>query len=95
MDSLFTSLPETLSPRLEWLEQQGFLTHYCPDMAPEEDPWIAIKPVEEDKGKDIGLIMSESCRLYDEEYGCGYGKTKMDAILDLCRKKSIPLWPGA
>jgi len=85
-------LPEQKSPRLLWVERLGFLTHHTPELSAEEGPWIAILPEEDDKGKDIGEIMSESCRLYDEVFGMGYGTTEEAAILELCRKKSIPLW---
>ena len=71
------------------MEKHGFLTHHSPD---EEDPWIAILPEEDDKGKTIGEIMSESCVLYEEEFGIGYGKTEDFAVIALALLKSIPLW---
>jgi len=92
MSDLFPDLAPCKSPRLLWLERQGFLTHHNPELSDEESPWIALLPEQEDKDKVVGQIMAESCRLYDEVFGLGYGTTEQEAILDLCKKKSIPLW---
>lgn len=85
-------IPESLSPRLVWLRSSGILTHHSPRM---EYPWIAIKPFERDKGKDIGTIFAESCRIYDESHSIGYGNTEDEAITSLAHKLNLTLWQGA
>lgn len=53
-------------------------------------PWIVIKVLREDRGKDIGTIMSESCRLYDESGLCATGNGELSAVRKLCRMNAIP-----
>jgi len=88
MSELF-DIPESKSPRLIWMEKHGILTHFS-DLC--EEPWSAIVPMENDKGKDIVTIMQDSCMVYDFDDKIGYGKTQLDAIADLARKLSIKLW---
>lgn len=84
---------ETKSPRLLWIEKHGFLTH--DDGVLNDDPdarWMAIIPFEGDEGKDIGTIMAESCRLYEECNAIGYAANEADAIEDCASRLKIPLW---
>lgn len=92
MSELF-SIPESLSPRLRWIAAHGILSHHSPHCP--ESPWMALKPVDADKGKAIGDIMAESCCLYDEAGMIGYGMTEADAILDLAVNLNLPLWNEA
>lgn len=89
MSELF-DIPECLSPRLKWMKDHGILTHHNPDCDP---PWIAIKPMlPEHKGKNIGEIMGDACRLYDEGGWIGEGEGEADAMADLARKINLPSW---
>lgn len=67
----------------------GILTFKTSRMKREEYPWIAVLPVEEDKGKDIGTIMAESCRLYDESGYLAEGTGELSAIRTLCQQLEI------
>lgn len=87
------NIEPTLSPRLRWIADNDILTHHAPHC--EEAPWMAVQPFDEDKGKDIGNIMAESCRLYDDADALGYGMTQDEAIVNLARKLNLRLWNGA
>lgn len=89
MSELF-QLPPSLSPRLSWIAAQGILTHHAPHCP--EAPWMALQPFKEDTGKDIGTIMAESCRTYDDADALGYGQTEDEAIVDLAKKQGLKLW---
>jgi hypothetical protein len=88
-DELFT-IPETLSPRLLWIAANCILTHHAPHCP--EAPWIAIQPFDGDRGKEVGEIMAESCRLYDDADAIGYGQTEDEAIVSLAKKLNLRLW---
>jgi hypothetical protein len=88
MTELF-DIPESKSPRLQWIEDMGILTHRAPHMP---EPWMAIQPLEEDKGKGIPTIMSESCRIYDDANLVGYGQTEDEAITNLAKNLGLRLW---
>jgi hypothetical protein len=77
------------SPRLAWMKRNNILTHFSSGMP---DPWLAIAAMPEDVGKNIGQIMAESCRLYDEANLCGYGATEEEAIVDLAEKNMWAIW---
>ncbi len=78
------------SPKLAWIKRRGILTHFSAQFPKWQ--WIAILPTEDDRNKDIGTIMAESCRLYDEAGRVGDGETEDEAICELARKCGLPLW---
>lgn len=91
MSELF-DIEESLSPRMKWVHGMKagvMLTHYNADC---ENPWCAILVQTEDKGKTIGLIMAESCRLYDEAGLYAEGSTEIDAMEELAVKNNLKLW---
>ncbi len=88
--------PELIEARAElvrrdtWLKEHGILLHHS--MACPEAPWLAVLPFTEDIGKDIGAIMAESCRLYDESGRTGYGKSDEEALADLIVRANLKHW---
>ncbi len=95
MKDLF-EIPESLSPRLLWLEKHGFLTHFYDggedELGDAPSPWMALLPLEEDKGKTIAEAMAGNCRVYDDLNLIGYGNTEAEAI-ELCAVlNKIRLW---
>jgi len=96
MSDLLFDIPEAKSPRLLWMEKNGFLTHYYEGFSDEfgdaTEPWMAIIPFDSDKGKCIGTIMAESCRFYEDRGAIGYGQTEAEAIENCARLKGIHLW---
>lgn len=70
--------------------QHGILTHRASGVRREDHPWIALVPRPEDKGKDIGTIMAESCRLYDESYQLATGHGELSTIRTLCHYLGLP-----
>ena len=88
-DALF-DIPPSLSPRLQWMEKHHIKIHYSPECA--ESPWLALMPFEEHRAMNIGDIMAEACRLYDEQGRLGYGSSEDDALAEMARKSGIQLW---
>lgn len=84
------SVPVSLSPRLRWIQTHGVLTHRS-EME-RELPWIALIPMERDKGKDIFDCMADNCRLYDEGNLLGYGQTEDEALYALAAKLNLKTW---
>lgn len=85
------SIEPSMSPRLAWKTRMldgNMLTHRNTECDP---PWCAILVQERDKGKSIGLIMAESCRLYDEAGWYAEGDTELEAMEELAVKNKIPL----
>ena len=56
---------------------------------PEADRWIALIPFQEDVGKTLFKILSESCNLYNEHGMCATGKDELSAIRKLCEMQGI------
>lgn len=69
--------------------KHGILTHRTSGMKREDHPWIALIPSEEDQGKDIGTIMAESCRIYEEQGRLATGEGELSAIRQLCNQLNI------
>jgi hypothetical protein len=88
MSDLF-DVPISKSPRLQWIEEMGILTHRASHMP---DPWMAIQPLIEDNDKDIPTIMLESCRIYDDANLIGYGQSEDEAITNLAKNIGLRLW---
>jgi hypothetical protein len=70
--------------------KHNILTHRSPSMRREDDPWIAIVPFDDDKGKPIWVIMAESCRLYDEAGQLATGQGELTTVRRLCEQLRIP-----
>jgi hypothetical protein len=96
-DNLF-EIPESKSPRLLWLEKHGFLTH---EFQPGEHfmgvPWTgAVAALPTATGERFHTALEAVGRsVCVGESSIGTGETVEDAIIDLCRKESIPLWNEA
>jgi hypothetical protein len=73
----------------EFQKKHGILTHCAEDLKGDAGRWLAILPKDKHKGLDVGSIMAEECRLYDEGGLTGYGSTRREAIKDLCAKQGI------
>ena len=94
-DELFQTETIALdSPKLRWVKRlkavECVKTHRSEIMT--NAPWMALLPRMKDRDRDIGAIMADSCRLYDEAGLIGYGDTEVEAIIDLCVNVKIPLW---
>ena len=64
-------------------------TYRTPGMRKEDEPWIAVKVMTEDRFKTLPTIMAESCRLYEESDHSATGKGEVSAIRTLCRQLKI------
>ena len=69
--------------------RHGIQTHRCDGLSRREEPWLAILPFDDDKGKDIGTIMAESCRLYEEAGYLATGTGELTAVQKLCKMRGI------
>lgn len=76
-----------------FMRKHGILSHRANFMAREQHPWLAILPMREDRGKDIGTIMSESCRLYDESPYLATGAGEYTTVRTLCEQAGVPFTP--
>lgn len=65
----------------------GILTHRAAHVAREDNPWIAVIPFEEDKGKELFDIMANSSRLYEETRMIGFGAGELSAIRHLMEQR--------
>ena len=85
-DGLLFAVPETLSPRLEWMRGHDVRTHLQESTGDDWLPWSAWFP---DQDWD-----SETPTCYDPEAeaAVGFGKTEMDAIVELAKRHGIKLW---
>ena len=72
-----------------FMKQHGILSHRAGFRTREQHPWIAILPVAADRGKDIGTIMSESCRLYDESNNLATGTGELSTVRTICEQMGI------
>lgn len=77
------------SKLVNFKRKHGIKTWRTPGMRREDDPWIAILPISKDLFKDIGTIMAESCRLYDESGKIAYGKGELSAVRTLCEQTGL------
>jgi hypothetical protein len=69
--------------------KHGIQTHHAKHLSREDDPWLAIIPFDDDKGKSIGAIMADSCQLYEESGYCATGTGELSAIRKLCAQRGI------
>ncbi len=72
----------------EFREKHGILTHSA-SWARKDHPWLALQAFDADKGKDIALIIAESCRLYEEAGYLSTGQGELSAVRALCEKLNI------
>lgn len=93
MKTLFPDLPVTKSPRKQWMERHGVLTHWFKHAEPGQK-CMAIIPLPEDKaaGRNVADCMAHNCRIYDEGDMIGYGDTLENALTDLAVKKNLKTW---
>lgn len=87
MTTLF-DLPETLSPRLRWMKEHGFITCFI-DVA--DRPWSAFIPMADqvltgNKAADLWLHSEKWQPLVGE------GNSEDDAIIDCAKKRGLRLW---
>ncbi len=68
--------------------EHGILTHNA-RWAREDHPWLALQAFDEDKGKDIALIIAESCRLYEESGRVSTGSSEIAAVRGICAALKI------
>ena len=90
-DELFT-VPETLSPYLQWERDNNIKTAYGTakdgtqiGLQTDEQPWMACQP----------NSSAMTCVEYFEavgDYFTGYGQTRDEAISDLCATWDIPVF---
>lgn len=71
-----------------FMEKHGVLSHLCRGMG--QRKWMALIPIDEDKGKSLFDIMAESCRLYDEAGMIGEAESELQAVRNLCHQRNIP-----
>lgn len=89
---LFECLPDAPSLRVKltaFKKKHGIKTHRAKWFSREEEPWLALIPFEDDKGKNVGQIMAESCRLYEESERCAFGTGELTAVRKLCQQQGI------
>lgn len=89
---LFECLPDRPSLRVKltaFKKKHGIKTHRAIGLSREEEPWLAIIPFKEDKGKSVCEIMAYSCRLYEEAEFCAFGTGELTAVRKLCRQQGI------
>lgn len=85
MSELF-NLPETLSPRLQWMQDHKVRTHHQPLMDEEGTGWTAWLP-EHDWD-----ATHPDCYNPEFEDSVGMAANKEDAIMDMAIKNNIKLW---
>lgn len=86
MNDLLFDVPETLSPRLAWMQKHQIRTHHQPEMVDDLDPWTAWLP-RHDWDEN-----TPTCFALEHEGQVGYGQTEDAAIINLCVKENIRLW---
>lgn len=84
------SAPNKAKLLRDFKNQHDIQTHRATHMAREDHPWLALRPFAEDDRKDIGTIMAESCRLYEEAGQCATGTGELTAMRTLCQQLNIP-----
>lgn len=77
-DLLFP-VPETLSPRIAWIQRHGVKTFHSTGQPPEEYPWAA-------------WLMSDEVGGLPRFDSYATGATEHDAIAELARFKGLKLW---
>lgn len=85
MNELF-QIEESLSPRLAWIKEHQIRTHHQPSMEEEESPWTAWLPMHDWDETQSGCFSDEF------ENDVGYGRTKDEAMADLCIKCGFTHW---
>lgn len=81
--------PSTRTRLRSFTREHGILTFRSKGFTREEEPWIAIKPIPGDESKNIGEIMADSCRLYDEAGYLATGTGELTAVRKLCELRGI------
>lgn len=71
-----------------FVKEHGILTHTAG--RPIEERFMALLPVDEHKGMDIGEVMAKYCRLYDESARVVTARSMLAAVRELARLNSIP-----
>jgi hypothetical protein len=86
MSELF-DIPESKSPRLQWIEENGILTGYNSNTA----TWYAALPKDGDEQKDIRQLVTD----YHHTLAASRiakGQTEDDAITNLAKAIGLRLW---
>lgn len=81
--------PSARSRLTEFKRKHGILTHRTDSFMRKEEPWLALLPTNEDKGKSVSQIMADSCRLYDESGYVATGTGELSAVRKLCELRGI------
>lgn len=81
--------PSFRSKLSDFKQAHGILTYKSVGMLRRDEPWIALIPFADDRGKEVGEIMAESCRLYEESGYCALGEGELTAVRKLCSQKKI------
>ena len=74
---LFEMPKETLSPALAWEKKNRIKTHFAPGL---KHPWLACRTI-----RSAPEYMAEN----GERWPVGYGKTREEAVCDLCRQHNL------
>ena len=84
-DTLF-DIPESPSPRLKWMRDNQIRIIHNGDVSPgDEDEWgNRLSPFCATKSKPGNLVFAD--------HVTGWGDTEDEAIVELAKKLSIPLW---
>jgi hypothetical protein len=72
-----------------FMKAHGILTYRTKGMSRKDHPWLALIPFPDDAGKDIGLIMAESCGLYSDAGQLSTGEGELTAVRNLCKSLNI------
>jgi len=80
----------SLRTRLSDFKKEHRIQTYRSDMRRQDEPWIALVPFHDDWDKDIGTIMAESCRIYEESGNVSTGIGELTAVRKLCQQLHIP-----
>jgi len=83
-DSFLFNLPETLSPRLAWIQKHGIKTDWNDDA----NDWVAVLPPKGEEGKTVGELFAD----HGEYLPQAYGDTENEAIGGLAQLVGLKLW---
>jgi hypothetical protein len=79
LKELLFDIPETLSPRLRWLNKHGIQTYKSPYVEAGDEPWAAWQ------GELTEAINADTLAT---------GETEDEAIVNYCKRNGIQLWNG-
>jgi hypothetical protein len=71
-----------------FVAEHGILTHYASHAR--TDRHMALLPIPEHRGRDIGEIMAEWARRYDETDRVVTARSRLAAVRELARLNGIP-----